>query len=39
MVKNNYQIAKPLVRKLPMFSFLNDKQKDAIAYNMNTLKY
>ena len=39
MVKNNFKIAKPFVSKLPMFSFLTTKQKDAISYNMNTLKY
>jgi hypothetical protein len=39
MVKNNFRIAKPFVNKLPMFGFLSSKQKDAISYNMNTLKY
>lgn len=39
MIKNNYKIAKPLVSKLTFFNFLSNKQKDAIAYNMNTLKY
>ena len=39
MVKNNYRIAKPFVNKLPIFSFLTNKQKDAVSYNMNTLKY
>ena len=39
MVKHNYKIAKPFVDKLPLFSFLTPKQRDAISYNMNTLKY
>ena len=39
MVKNNYKIAKPFVNKLSLFSFLSNKQKNAISYNMNTLKY
>jgi signal-transduction protein with cAMP-binding, CBS, and nucleotidyltransferase domain len=39
MVKSNYRLAKPFVSKLPLFSFLSNKQKDAISYNMNTLKY
>ena len=39
MVRNNYRLAKPFVSKLPIFSFLSNKQKDAISYNMNTLKY
>ena len=39
MVKSNYKLAKPFVGKLPIFSFLSNKQKDAISYNMNTLKY
>ena len=39
MVKSNYRLAKPFVCKLPLFSFLSSKQKDAISYNMNTLKY
>ena len=39
MVKNNYRLAKPFVHKLPLFSFLTNKQKDAISYSMNTLKY
>ena len=39
MVKHNYKIAKPFVNKLPLFNFLSNKQKDAISYNMNTLKY
>jgi len=39
MVKNNYKIAKPFVNKLPLFSFLSNKQKDSISYRMNTLKY
>jgi CRP-like cAMP-binding protein len=39
MVKNNFKIAKQYVSKLPIFSFLTPKQKDAICYNMNALKY
>ena len=39
MVKHNYKVAKPLVNKLPLFSYLNPKQKDSISYSMNTLKY
>lgn len=39
MVKHNYKVAKPFVNKLPLFSFLTPKQRDAISYNMNTLKY
>jgi cGMP-dependent protein kinase len=39
MVKHNYKVAKPFVNKLPLFSFLNPKQKDSISYSMNTLKY
>lgn len=39
MVKSNYRLAKPFVHKLPLFSFLTNKQKDSISYNMNTLKY
>ena len=39
MVKSNYRLAKPFVCKLPIFSFLSTKQKDAISYNMNTSKY
>jgi cGMP-dependent protein kinase len=39
MVKHNFRVAKPFVNKLPLFSFLSAKQKDAISYNMNTLKY
>ena len=39
MVKSNYRLAKPFVHKLPIFSFLSNKQKDAISYNMNSLKY
>lgn len=39
MVRNNYRLAKPFVSKLSIFSFLSNKQKDAISYNMNTLKY
>lgn len=39
MVKSNYRIAKPFVNKLGLFNFLSNKQKDAISYNMNTLKY
>jgi len=39
MVRNNYRLAKPFVSKLQIFSFLSNKQKDAISYNMNTLKY
>lgn len=39
MVKSNYRLAKPFVHKLPIFSFLTNKQKDAISYNMNSLKY
>lgn len=39
MVKSNYKLAKPLVGKLPIFGFLSPKQKDAVSYNMNTLKY
>ena len=39
MVRNNYRLAKPFVSKLAIFSFLSNKQKDGISYNMNTLKY
>lgn len=39
MVKSNYRLAKPFVHKLPLFSFLSNKQKDSISYNMNSLKY
>lgn len=39
MVKNNFKMAKPYVHKLPLFNFLTNKQRDAISYNMNTLKY
>ena len=39
MVKNNFKIAKPYVNKLQIFKYLTDKQKDAISYRMNTLKY
>lgn len=39
MVKSNYRLAKPFVHKLPIFSFLSTKQKDAISYSMNSLKY
>ena len=39
MVKHNFRVAKPFVNKLPLLNFLSNKQKDAISYNMNTLKY
>jgi signal-transduction protein with cAMP-binding, CBS, and nucleotidyltransferase domain len=39
MVKNNYKIAKPYVSKIPIFKYLTSKQRDAISYHMNTLKY
>lgn len=39
MVKNNFKVARTYVCKLPIFNFLTTKQKDAISYNMNTLKY
>jgi len=39
MVKHNYKVAKPFVNKLPLLNFLTNKQRDAISYNMNTLKY
>lgn len=39
MVKSNFKIAKPSVNKLRIFKYLTDKQKDAISYRMNTLKY
>lgn len=39
MVKNNYKIAKPYVNKTPIFKYLTSKQRDAVSYHMNTLKY
>lgn len=39
MVKHNYKIAKPYVSKIPIFKYLTSKQRDAISYHMNTLKY
>lgn len=39
MVRNNYALAKPLVNQLALFSFLSQKQRESIAYNMHTLRY
>ena len=39
MVKHNYKVAKPYVNKIPIFKYLTSKQRDAISYHMNTLKY
>lgn len=38
-VKKNYSLAKTHINKLPLFSFLTEKQKDSISYNMISLKY
>jgi len=39
MVKNNYKIARPYINKLKIFKYLPEKQKDAISYRMNALRY
>ena len=39
MVKQNYQMAKSYIEKINAFDFLTNSQKDAIAYNMHSLKY
>jgi signal-transduction protein with cAMP-binding, CBS, and nucleotidyltransferase domain len=39
MVKHNYKVAKPYVSKIPIFKYLTSKQRDAISYHMNTLRY
>lgn len=38
-VKKNYSLAKIYINKLPVFSFLTEKQKDSISYNMVNLRY
>lgn len=38
-VKKNYVLANMHVNKLPLFSFLTEKQKDSISYNMVSLRY
>lgn len=38
-MRKNYSTAKLHINNLPLFSFLTEQQKDAIAYSMISLKY
>lgn len=39
LVKKNYALARNHINNTQIFSFLTDRQKDTIAYNMLTLKF